>query len=333
MRQVWLVACCLVIGALPALAAPCPGNPNALGTSRTLTVDTKSFPRIGTMQYRNTLPLRDHEVVITFDDGPLPPYTDRVLNALAKECVKATYFLVGTMSRANPDAVRRIYNAGHSIGTHSLRHPFSLGDLGLARIANEVDGGIALVQKAAGDPRAVAPFFRIPGLARSNQAESYLAAQRLSVWSADEVADDWHRGITPSQIVRRAMSRLEAKDYRGVLLLHDIKPATAMAVPLLLKELKAKGYKVVHAVPPGERPETVPDLPATMIAANQGWPRVAPQKAETTGTVTPILRPLRLAARAERSSRGVRLAAALDRKKSKTQTVAAFKFGDLFSPR
>ncbi len=333
MRRVCIVACCLIGGALPALAAPCPGNPTALGTSRTLTVDTRSFPRIGTMQYRNTLPLGDHEVVITFDDGPLPPYTDRVLDALARECVKATYFLVGTMARANPDAVRRIYNAGHTIGTHSLRHPFGLGDLGLPRIANEVDGGIALVRKAAGDPRAVAPFFRIPGLARSNQAESYLASQRLSVWSADEVADDWHRGITPSQIVRKAMSRLEAKGHRGVLLLHDIKAATAMAVPMLLKELKAKGYKVVHAVPPGERPDMVPDLPATMVAAKQGWPRVTPQKGETTGSVRAMPRPIRVAARIETRARDVRLAAALNKKKTKAQSVSAFKFGGPFSAR
>lgn len=333
MRRVWFVACCLVGGALPALAAPCPGNPNALGTSRTLTVDTKSFPRIGTMQYRNTLPLNDHEVVITFDDGPLPPYTDRVLDALAKECVKATYFLVGTMARTNPDAVRRIYNAGHTIGTHSLRHPFSLGDLGLARIANEVDGGIAVVRKAAGDPRAVAPFFRIPGLARSNQAESYLASQKLSVWSADEVADDWHYGITPTQIVRKIMSRLESKNRRGVLLLHDIKAATAMAVPLLLKELKARGYKVVHAVPPGPRPESLPDLPPTMVAAKQGWPRVVAQKAETTGSLTRMPRPIRVATRSDSRARDVRLAAALDKKKSKVQSASAFKTGGLFSAR
>lgn len=326
MRNSWIVACCLVGGLGPALAAPCPGNPKALGTSRTLTVDAKAFPRIGTMQYRNTLPLDDHEVVITFDDGPLPPYTDRVLDALARECVKATYFLVGTMARANPDAVRRIYNAGHTIGTHSLRHPFSLGDLGLARISNEVDGGIASVRKAVGDARAVAPFFRIPGLARSNQAEGYLAAQRLAVWSADEVADDWHRGITPAQIVRKAMSRIEARGHRGVLLLHDIKPATAMAVPMLLKELKAKGYRIVHAVPTGERPETVPELPATMVATNPGWPRVVSQKTETTGSIK-----TRQHTRVK-TVRDIRLAAALEKRKSKAQT-AAFSFGGLFSAR
>jgi peptidoglycan/xylan/chitin deacetylase (PgdA/CDA1 family) len=257
-----------------AFAQGCPGNPDAIGTSRTLTVNPADFPRIGTMQYKRSLPLNDHEVVITFDDGPLPPYTGRVLDTLAKNCVKATFFMVGTMARAYPDTVRRVYNAGHTIGTHSQHHPFNLGNLGLARITSEVDGGIASVQKAVGDPRAVSPFFRIPGLARSGQAESFLSSQKLAVWSADEVADDWFHHITPAQIVRRAMRRIEAKGHRGVLLLHDIHPATAMALPTLLKELKAKGYRIVQAVPSGERPATVPERAEPMVAEREGWPRL-----------------------------------------------------------
>ncbi|MBI1204803.1 MAG: polysaccharide deacetylase family protein [Rhodopseudomonas sp.] len=247
-----------------------------MGTSRTLTVDPKAFPRIGNMQYKTTLPLNDHEVVLTFDDGPLPPYTDRVLAALAEQCAKATFFMVGTMAHAYPDTVRRVYNAGHTIGTHSQHHPFNLGNLGLPRITSEVDGGIASVTAAVGDARAVAPFFRIPGLARSNQAETFLATQNLAVWSADEVADDWFHHITSAQIVQRAMRRIEAHGHRGVLLLHDIHPATAMAVPVLLKELKAKGYRIVQAVPTGERLASVPERPAAdKAAAKTGWPRLA----------------------------------------------------------
>lgn len=254
----------------------CPGHPNAIGTSRTLTVDPKAFPRIGNMQYKTTLPLDDHEVVLTFDDGPLPPYTDRVLAALAEQCAKATFFMVGTMAHAYPDTVRRVYNAGHTIGTHSQHHPFNLGNLGLPRITSEVDDGIASVTAAVGDARAVAPFFRIPGLARSNQAEAFLATQKLAVWSADEVADDWFHHITSAQIVQRAMRRIEAHGHRGVLLLHDIHPATAMAVPVLLKELKAKGYRIVQAVPTGERLASVPERPASAKSADKsGWPRLA----------------------------------------------------------
>lgn len=260
----------------PAKTALACAHPGALGTSRTITVAPDAFPTIGTMQYRQSLPLNDHEVVITFDDGPLPPYTDRVLEALDAECVKVTYFIVGQMARAYPDTLRRIYNDGHVIGTHSMHHPFTMGRMDDAQLTTEIDGGIAAVKAAIGDDRAVAPFFRVPGLARSRTLESFAASQSLAVWSADEVADDWFHGIKPAQIVERAMRRIEAKGHRGVLLLHDIHPATAMAVPLLLKELKEKGYKIVQAIPAGERPASVPERTPEQIAAarSQGWPRV-----------------------------------------------------------
>ena len=116
----------------------------------------------------------------------------------------------------------------------------------------------------------------MPGLSRSRQIETYAESQSLSVWSADEVADDWHRGITAEQIVQRAMARIEAKGHRGVLLLHDIHPATARAVPMLLKRLKANGYRIVQAVPVGDRPASVPERGQADVAATEkpGWPRV-----------------------------------------------------------
>ena len=235
MRLAAIAFLCLVGGIAPAMAGSCPGNPNAIGTSRTITVEPSALPRIGSMQYHNSLPLNDHEVAITFDDGPLPPYTDRILATLASECVKVTYFLVGRMATAYPDQVRRIYNAGHVIGTHSENHPLTFDQMALPRIEREVGSGIASVQAAVGDPRAVAPFFRIPGLLRSKPVETYLAAQSLAVWSADEVADDWYKHVTAQDIVRKAISRIEAKGHRGVLLLHDIHPATVMALPTLLR--------------------------------------------------------------------------------------------------
>src|SRR5579875_2820295 len=198
-----------------ALADACPHHPDAIGTGRSITVDPGALPRIGTMQYKDTLPLADHEVVITFDDGPLPPFTTHVLATLRENCAKATFFLVGAMARAYPWVVRRIYNDGHTIGTHSENHPFALNRRSMAFVEREVEGGIASVTAAVGDPRAVAPFFRVPGLARSDPIETFLAARSLAVWSADEVADDWFHGIAPDQIVRRALDRLEKHDHRG----------------------------------------------------------------------------------------------------------------------
>src|SRR3954452_23734891 len=124
MRRVAAIAYAfaLCVLASPAFAGEC-SNPNALGTSRTLVIDNTSHPRLGAQQYSETLPLADREVVLTFDDGPLGPYTTRILDLLAAECVKATYFLVGTMAQNNPALVQRIQREGHTIGTHSRSHP------------------------------------------------------------------------------------------------------------------------------------------------------------------------------------------------------------------
>jgi peptidoglycan/xylan/chitin deacetylase (PgdA/CDA1 family) len=230
------------------VAQACPGNPNALGTSRVLAIDPAEHPRIGRMQYPDSLPLADKEVVLTFDDGPLPPYSNQILDILAAECVKATYFLVGSMARAYPATVRRIFLAGHAIGTHSEHHPFHFGVLPIDRMRHEIDDGIADVSAALGDPRGVAPFFRIPGLDRSNLLESELAARSIAVFSSDTVADDWHHRIKADQIVALALKRLEARG-KGILLLHDIHATTVAALPGLLKQLKDGGFRIVQVVP------------------------------------------------------------------------------------
>ena len=272
---VWLLG----LGA--AVAEPCAGNPDALGTSRVLSISPNEFQRIGSMQYTKTLPLNDHEVVITFDDGPIPPYSNSILDTLASQCVKATYFLVGEMAQAYPSIVRRIYNAGHTIGTHSQNHPFAFQRLSEPKFERQVDLGIASVDTALGDSKALSPFFRIPGLGRTNAIESYLASKSLVAWSADVVADDWKR-IGAREIVRRAMRRLETRG-RGILLLHDIHPATVTALPMLLKELKDHGYQVVQVVADGERPQSVPE-PAVSSDAKEPWPRALPA---STGQDTP----------------------------------------------
>jgi peptidoglycan/xylan/chitin deacetylase (PgdA/CDA1 family) len=255
----------------------CPGHPDALGTSRVLTISPDDFARIGLIQYKQTLPLNDHEVVLTFDDGPLPPYSDIILDALDAQCVKATYFMVGEMAHAYPSIVRRIYNAGHTIGTHTQHHPFAMQRLSMPRVEREVDDGIASVDVALGDPKALSPFFRIPGLGRTSAIDHFLESKQLVTWSADIDTNDWWRGTTPSQLIKRTMKRLNEKG-RGILLMHDIHPATAMALPTLLKELKEQGYHVVQVVAKGERPPSVPVLVAQ--PEKSGWPRVLKATAE-----------------------------------------------------
>ncbi len=238
-----------------ARADQCAGNPNALGTSRVIAIDPTEHMRLGALQYDETLPLQDHEVVLTFDDGPLAPYTGQILDALAAECVKATFFLVGQMAEEAPALVRREYREGHTIGTHTEHHAY------LTRIppeaANkEISDGIASIGKILGDPNAVAPFFRFPYLDHTAAAEDYAIKQGLDIWSVDLFVSDWNR-ITPEQVLAFAIERLERKK-KGMILLHDIQERTTRALPAFLKELKARGYRVVHVVPAGrDHPKTL----------------------------------------------------------------------------
>jgi peptidoglycan-N-acetylglucosamine deacetylase len=242
-------------------AADCPGHPGALGTSRTLVVDPRQHPRIGTMQYAETLPLNDHEVVLTFDDGPLPRNSNQVLDILASQCVKATFFTIGRMAQAAPEGVRKLRDAGHSIGTHTQDHPSRMNRMSIERARQEIDDGIASVKTALGDDTALAPFFRIPGLSRTDAVEDYLASQGIQLWSADFPADDWHH-ISSSRVYDLAIKRLEANG-RGILLLHDIQARTVAALPRILRELKARGYRIVHVVP------ATPEQPATPTEPQQ----------------------------------------------------------------
>ncbi len=268
--------------------ATCPGHPDAIGTSRTITISPEQFHLIGSLDYKQALPLKDHEIVLTFDDGPIPPYTNSVLDTLAANCVKATYFLVGEMARLRPYLVRRIYNEGHSIGTHSQTHPIPFQHLSMTRVERQVDGGIVSVDNALGDPRALSPFFRIPGFGRTKTIDGFLTKKGLITWSTDVDTDDWWRGTTPSALIARTMKRLNAKG-RGIVLMHDIHPSTALALPLLLKDLKKAGYHIVHVVAAGERPQSLPQVVASK-AEKENWPRVLHAKAEKSGAAMSALR-------------------------------------------
>jgi len=237
-----------------AIAAPCT-NPNALGVSRVMAVDARRTPLVGTQDYSVTLRLAPREVVLTFDDGPRPPYTNRVLKALADECLYATFFILGRQANAHPAMVRQVRDAGHTIGTHTQNHP--MHQMSPARPTTEINTGIDSVGNALGSPRALAPFFRFPGLYRTSAAERYLRKRGLMAWSIDVDSYDY-RSSTVGFMLQRMLVNLERKQG-GILLMHDIQPKTAAVLPSLLKELKRRGFRVVHVVPTeqGIEPEVV----------------------------------------------------------------------------
>jgi peptidoglycan/xylan/chitin deacetylase (PgdA/CDA1 family) len=280
--EAWTVVCLGFLAcAAPssASAADCPGHPDALGTSRTLVVDPREHPRIGSMQYPETLPLRDHEVVLTFDDGPLPRNSNQVLQILADQCAKATFFIIGQQALANPEGVRKYVAAGHSIGSHSQNHPLTFKKMSAEQAQREIEAGIASVTAALADPAQLAPFFRIPGLERGEPAEQYAASRGLQIWSADFLADDW-RHIPSSRVYDLAIKRLEARG-KGILLLHDIQARTVAALPRILHELKVRGYHIVHIVPATPQQPATPTEPAQWLShpsaeavAALSWPKI-----------------------------------------------------------
>lgn len=267
----WLWAGLLLVGVLlaagPGQAAPCRGDDSSetpLGVARTLVVDGHEGLALGLQTYPRTLALADHEVVLTFDDGPAAP-TPRVLEALAQECVRATFFLIGRNALAHPDLVRRELAAGHSVGTHSFSHPAAtLRGMDTAAAEAEITRGIAAVAEASGGARM--PFFRFPGFADTPALRAWLAGQGITVFGADLWASDWRR-MTPAEELALLMGRLE-KAGRGIILLHDSKAQTAEMLPAFLRALKARGFRVVHIVP-GARGADMGPTPVRQAPA--GW--------------------------------------------------------------
>ena len=231
-----------------ARAADCP-RPGTLGTSRVLAVDAATTPRVGLKSFPQTLPLDDHEVVLTFDDGPWPATTPLVLAALAHECVHATFFLIGRSASEHPDLVRRIAAAGHTVGHHTWKHP-SLKRITLSAATEEIDRGIAADEMALhGVTTRIpsTPFFRFPGFESTPATLELLQSRGIVVFGADLWASDWNP-MTPQQELKLLTDRLSIAG-RGIILLHDPKARTAAMLPAFLRYLADNHYRVVHIVP------------------------------------------------------------------------------------
>jgi peptidoglycan/xylan/chitin deacetylase (PgdA/CDA1 family) len=233
-----------------ATAAPaqCPRE-GTLGTSRVLAVDPKIYPRVGLKSFPDTLPLRDHEIVLTFDDGPSPPMTNKVLDTLAADCVHATFFLVGKPASGRSALVKRIAAEGHTIGYHSYTHA-NLAHIAPEAAVEEIDRGIAGVEMAlhgVSTTTPSTPFFRFPYFDSTPAELDLLEARGIAVFGADFWASDWER-MSPEQELKLVTSRLE-EIHKGILLLHDPQQRTVAMLPAFLRYLRDHDYHVVHIVP------------------------------------------------------------------------------------
>jgi peptidoglycan-N-acetylglucosamine deacetylase len=232
--------------AMPALADDLQGGcttPDALGVSRIIKIDAKGGLWFGAPHGDADL-LSPGEVVLTFDDGPAPKTTRPILAALAAQCTKATFFMVGEMAAEYPDVVREVVEQGHTVGTHTWSH-LNLARLGPDAMKQQIEAAINAVEKSAGTK--IAPFFRYPYLSDSPATVAYLKSRNIAQFAIDIDSFDWRTRHAQS-VLHRVMANL-GQQGRGIILMHDIHASTAAALPQLLNELKAKGYRIVHLQP------------------------------------------------------------------------------------
>jgi peptidoglycan/xylan/chitin deacetylase (PgdA/CDA1 family) len=263
LRRVTILLLCGLVAA-PALAQTCP-DPQALGTSRVLEINPAGGLKVGLKSYPQTLALQRGEVVLTFDDGPLPATTGPILKALREECVRATFFLVGHNAQTQGPLLRRALADGHTLAHHTMTHPHvTLRGLPPDRALEEITAGFQADDKAAygqasSTPRV--PFFRYPGFADTPHLNNWAADHGVAIFGADLWASDWQE-MSPQQTMELLLQRLDVLG-KGIILLHDTRPQTAKMVPALLRALKAKGYRIVHIVPGAQV--------APLETASAGW--------------------------------------------------------------
>jgi len=277
----------LAQAAAPQMAAPTPNrcaNPNGLGIARTVEIDTTGGPGFGFEHFKQHDFLREGEVVLTFDDGPWPSTTPHVLKALEDYCVKAIFFPIGLHATYHPEILKQVAAAGHTVGSHTWCHQDLLKTKGTCLMngkrmqveydpKDEIEKGISAVQMMLGSQYQEAPFFRFPALHHPPELVKYLGERNIAIFSADFDSFDF-KMKKPEQVVASVMGKLK-KNGKGIILMHDFQHATAMALPEILAQMKANGYKVVFMKPKN----AVTTLPKydDMIKQDQPLPTVSQQ--------------------------------------------------------
>jgi len=177
-------------------------------------------------------------IALTFDDGPHPTQTPRLLDMLKARNVKATFYVVGTNARRYPDILRRIVAEGHEIGNHTVNHP-NLTKLSEEGVRQELRGTHDAIVSATGiAPKTMRPPYGAITTAQKAWIRKEFGYPSI-LWSVDP--EDWKKpgsSVVTSRLVSGASPG-------GILLVHDIHSPTVDAIPSAVDQLLAKGYKFV----------------------------------------------------------------------------------------
>jgi peptidoglycan/xylan/chitin deacetylase (PgdA/CDA1 family) len=246
-------------------AIPC-ANPNAMGVSRVVEIDTTGGPGFGSQHFKSFDFLRDHEIALTFDDGPWPT-TPAVLKALADQCLRATFFSIGKHATYHPDILKQVIAAGHTVGSHTWSHAdlqAVMKKSGQDAAVEEIEKGASAVRMMAG--AQIAPFFRFPDLRHPPEMLTYLGGRNIASFSTDIDSFDFkiHK---PEELTKSLVAKV-IKQGKGIILMHDFQKATSIALPQILGELQKNGFKVVHMVPKGTL-STLPQYDEAVLKENK----------------------------------------------------------------
>jgi peptidoglycan/xylan/chitin deacetylase (PgdA/CDA1 family) len=252
--------------AAPAKPAYACANPNAMGVSRVVEIDTTGGPGFGSQHFKQFDFLRDHEVALTFDDGPWQS-TPAVLKALADQCLRATFFAIGKHATYNPGILKQVIAAGHTVGSHTWSHAdlqAVIKKSGQDAAIEEIEKGASAVRMMAGAP--IAPFFRFPDLRHPPEMMTYLGGRNIASFSTDIDSFDFkiHK---PEELTKSLIAKV-MKQGKGIILMHDFQKGTSIALPQILGELQKNGFKVVHMVPKGTL-TTLPQFDEAVLKENK----------------------------------------------------------------
>ncbi len=228
----------LIVCSLPVCAAePSAGNEPAAGYGQPITPSpepAKGAPRITFTDCHVDGPY----IAITFDDGPNPAQTPRLLKMLKERGIKATFFCLGQCVAQNPEVAKQIVQEGHEIANHSWNHPL-LSKMNEAGVRDQLDRAHNVIKQTTGvTPTLMRPpygGFTVNQRAWANSVWNY----KVILWDVDSL--DWkHRSPAKTESI------IMAETKKGsIILCHDIHKPTVDAMPATLDALLAKGFKFV----------------------------------------------------------------------------------------
>ncbi|MDF2809081.1 MAG: polysaccharide deacetylase [Microvirga sp.] len=228
---------------------PSCANPQAIGTSRVVPVQTARTVGIGAFYFKRTLSLNPGEYILTFDDGPSPLTTPQILAVLKAECIRATFFMIGKHAETYPQIVAQLRDAGQVLASHTYSH-LELTAMPIDQAINDIKRGYAAVEHAADGSSADEDkprFVRPPGQKVNPALVAYTRQHQITLVTADISPQDWRNKapeITMS-VMRKALDQTD----RGIIGLHDTQKNTVAMLPMLIAELKKRGAKVVAMEP------------------------------------------------------------------------------------